>query len=61
MWRKFGTSSVSMKEVTISSILLGFDKKKHGYKFNNLGLGLGMTLKFYTRVAKSLKLKVWKF
>ena len=29
--------------------------------FNNLGLALGMTLKFYTSVAKSLKLKVRKF
>ena len=31
------------------------------FKFNNLGLALGMTLKFYTSVAKRLKLKVEKF
>ena len=30
-------------------------------KFNNLGLALGMALKFYTSVTKSLKLKVRKF
>ena len=28
------------------------------FKFNNLGLGLGTNLKFYTSVAKRLKLKV---
>ena len=31
------------------------------FKFNNLGLALGMALKFYTSVAKGLKLKVRKF
>ena len=31
------------------------------FKFNNLGLTLGMVLKFYTIVAKELKLKVKKF
>ena len=31
------------------------------FKFNNLGLTLGMNLKFYTSVAKVLKLKVRKF
>ena len=31
------------------------------FKFNNLGLTLGMTLKFYTSLAKGLKLKVRKF
>ena len=30
-------------------------------KFNNLGLALGIALKFYTSVAKGLKLKVRKF
>ena len=30
-------------------------------KFNNLGLALGTNLKFYTSVAKELKLKVRKF
>ena len=31
------------------------------FKFNNLGLVLGMALQFYTSVAKGLKLKVIKF
>ena len=31
------------------------------FKFNNLGLALGMNLKFYTSVAKGLILKVRKF
>ena len=31
------------------------------FKFNNLGLALGTNLKFYTNVAKGLKLKVEKF
>ena len=30
------------------------------FKFNNLGLALGMTLKFYSSMAKWLKLKVTK-
>ena len=31
------------------------------FKFNDLGLALGMALKFYANVAKELKLKVTKF
>ena len=31
------------------------------FKFNNLGLAVGMTLEFYASVAKGLKLKVRKF
>ena len=31
------------------------------FKFNNLGLALGMALTFYTSMAKGLKLKVRKF
>ena len=31
------------------------------FKFNNLGLSLGMGLKFYTNVAKRIKVKVRKF
>ena len=31
------------------------------FKFNDLGLALGTNLKFYTSVAKGLKLKVRKF
>ena len=31
------------------------------FKLNNYGLALGMDLKFYTSLAKGLKLKGWKF
>ena len=31
------------------------------FRFNNLGLAIGTTFKFYTSVAKGLKLKVRKF
>ena len=58
MWPKFDHSSISMREVVITSIFWGFDQKKHffegwsWFKFNYLGLALGMTLKLYTSVAK---------
>ena len=45
-------------------ILWGFDQRNHffegwsWFKFNNLGLALGISLKFYTTVAKGLKLKI---
>ena len=29
MWQKFGNSSISMREVIITSILQGFDQKNH--------------------------------
>ena len=65
---KFCDSSISTREVITNSILQGFDLKKKNFfeawswfKFNNLGLALGMTLKFYTSVAKGLRLKVRKF
>ena len=38
-----------------------FFKRWSCFKFNNLGLALGMALIFYTCVAKGLKLKVRKF
>ena len=31
------------------------------FKFDNMGLALGKNLKFYTNVAKELKLKIRKF
>ena len=37
---------------------IGFIEKWSWFKFNNLGLALGMDLKFYGSVAKGLKLKV---
>ena len=59
--------SISMREVIITLSLKGFDQKKHffeewsWFRFNSLGLTLGMALKFYTSVAKGLKLKFRKF
>ena len=38
-----------------------FFKEWSLFKFNNLGLALGMTLKLYNNVAKGSKLKVGKF
>ena len=69
MWPKFVNSSISLKEVIKTSLLSWFDQKKNfffeGYwcwfKFNNLGLALSMTIKFYTNVAKRLKLKLRMF
>ena len=67
MWPKFGNTSISMRKVIITSVLWGFDKKGWTFegwpwfKFNNLGLALGMDLKCYTSVAKESKLKVRKF
>ena len=64
---KFGNTSISTIEVIINSVLVAFDQKKQfvkgwsWFQFNNLGLALGMALKFYTRVAKRVKLKVKKF
>ena len=64
MWPKFGNSSISTREVIITSILKQFHRKKQffvGYtcfKFNNLGLVSGMALTLYTSVAKVLKLEV---
>ena len=63
---RFGKSSISMREVIITSILWGVDQKTaflEGwpcFKFNNLGLALGTNLKFYTSVGKGWKLKLRK-
>ena len=60
-------TSISMREVIIISILSGFDQKTHFFEgrswfnFNSLGLALCMSLKFYNRVVKGLKLKVRRF
>ena len=69
LWKKlkFGNSSISLREVITTSILKGFDQKNRffqrwsWFKFNNLGLALGMALKFNTSVAKGSKVKVRKF
>ena len=54
-----------MREVILTSTFSGFDQNFFEgciwFKFNNLGLALGMTLKFYTSLKKGFKLKVRKF
>ena len=63
MWPNFGHSSIFMREVIISQIIYEFVQKTDfegwsWFKFNRLGLALGTALKFYSSVAKGLKLKV---
>ena len=66
IWPKFGNSSTSMREVIITSMLQGFDQKNDffegwsWFEFYNLRLAQGMTLKFYTGLAKGLKTKSQK-
>ena len=64
MWsceQSFFNSSISMREVIITSILKRFDQKIQffeewsWFKYNNLGLTLGMALKFQASVKKGLK------
>ena len=56
-----------MRAVNITSILQGFDQKNQffegccWFKFSNLGLALGISLKFYTSEVKRLQLKAGKF
>ena len=65
MWSKFSNSSISVKVYhNLNFIRIGSDHFFDGWswlEFNNLGLALGTNLKFYTTVAKGLKLKVKKF
>ena len=67
MLQKFDNSSISMREVTITSFLKGFDQKNHFFRG---GLGSSSIIwdlhyiwpwNFITSVAKGLKLKVRKF
>ena len=65
MWQKFGNSSISMREVyhNLNFIRIWPEKPLAGcswFKFNNLGLALGIALKFYVSVTKGLKLKVFR-
>ena len=58
-----GYSSSFMREVIISQIIYVFVQKADfeewsWFNVNNLGLKLGMDLKFYSSVAKRLKPKV---
>ena len=68
MRSKFDNSSISMKEVVVTSIFFSFfffffwrGGRGSWLKFNNLGLALSIALKFYKMVAKELTLKVRKF
>ena len=55
MWPKFGNSNITTREVIITLILQRFIFEGCSwFKFNNLGLALGMALKFYTNVTKNL-------
>ena len=66
IWPKFDNSSISMKEVIITSISQEFYQKmqffrgQFWFKFNSLGQALGMALNFYSSVAKELNLKARK-
>ena len=60
-----GYSSIFMEEVIISQVIYGFVQKADfegwsWFNVNNLGLALGMALRFYSSVAERLKLKVKK-
>ena len=64
---KFDNSSISIREVIITSVLWGFDQQKTNFfegwsrlQLNNLGQVLGMSWKVYTSVAKGLKLELKK-
>ena len=66
IWPKFGNSSISMREVIVTSISSVFDQRGRRrwwswFKFNNLGLVRGTNLKLYTSVEKRLKLKFKMF
>ena len=60
MWSKFGNSSISMRKVTKPQFYKNLTrkttlfKKWSWFKLNNLGLVLGIALKFYTSIAKRL-------
>ena len=62
-------TSISMRQVITSSLLFYMDFTRKTaffegwpwFKFNNLGLVLGINLKFYTSVGKGLELKVRNF
>ena len=65
---KFRNSSICIREVIVTSILLRIWPEKRlffegmsWFKFIDLRLALGTNLKFYTSFSKGLKLKVKKF
>ena len=66
MWPKFGNSNISMREVIIGfyknlTRKTNFFEGCSRFQLKNLGLRIGMALKFYTSLAKWLTLKVIRF
>ena len=67
MWPKFGNCSISTRSCHNLSFNKDLTRKTaffegwSWFNFNNLGLAPGSNLKFYTSLAKGLKLKVEKF
>ena len=63
MWPRFGDSNISIRKLFYRDLTrkTAFFESRSWFKFNNLGLALGMNWNFYTSVAKGLKLKVRKF
>ena len=67
MWPKFGNSSISVREVIITSIYKDLTRKNaffeswSWFKFNNLGLAQVTNLKFNSNVTNGLRLKFRKF
>ena len=57
IWPKFGNASLVTITMTRNT---NFYEDCSWINFNNLGLVLGMALKFYTSVEKELELKVGK-
>ena len=61
MQMNFSNSSITMREVIITLFYKYLTKKTYFsegrslFKFNNLGLALGMAFKFYTSVTKKLR------
>ena len=66
-WPRFGNFSISMREVIINLMFIRIWPEEPLFwgvvlvQFNNLRLTLSMNLKFYTCMAKGLKLKARKF
>ena len=64
-WPKFGNSSIPLREVIITSVLLGFEVKNwffeglSKFKLNNLKLAQGMTLKFWKRIKTKIQNVLW--
>ena len=66
MWSKFGNSSISMREVIITSILLGFDRKNCFFwgvplvQVQQFGTGTSYGFKILYQYDKRVKTKSYK-